>query len=81
MQLILRQASNIIDGNAEDEAGGETGGAAEAETSGGLADLAESIADAVENATTEIFNATQVNCLYIFISEKKLFQMYFLMSM
>ena len=42
-------------------------------TRGGLTVLAESIADAVENATTEILYATQLNCIYIFIPEK-LFQ-------
>lgn len=53
------QASNIIEANADDEAAGDA--APDARSAGGLADLAESVADAVENATTEIFNATQVN--------------------
>lgn len=44
----------------EDEAAGDDKAEAE-EASGGLADMAETIVDAVENATTEIFNATQVS--------------------
>lgn len=43
-----------------DEAAGDDKADAE-DASGGLADMAETIVEAVENATTEIFNATQVS--------------------
>lgn len=42
-----------------DEAAGDDKADAE-DASGGLADIAETVVDAVENATKEIFNATQV---------------------
>lgn len=52
-------------GEEGDEAGGDAkADGAESGESGGLADMAESIVEAVENATTEIFNATQVKKQY-----------------
>ena len=46
----------------DDADGDDSEGASSAKggSDGGLADVAESIVEAVENATAEIFNATQV---------------------
>lgn len=59
-ESFIRFQASAVMGEEGEEAGGDAK-AEEPGESGGLADMAESIVEAVENATTEIFNATQVN--------------------
>ena len=63
--MRLTKASSII-GDDGDGDGDEVASTSSASKGlGGLADFAEDIVDAVENATSEIFNATAVSTFLI----------------
>ena len=64
-----RQASSVMGDDADGD-DNEGASSANAGSDGGLADIAESIVDAVENATAEIFNATQVITFLIYRSKQ-----------